>query len=159
MLLLSFDAGAEGRCPPGQYPVGGPGVLGCAPIPGYGGQQEGAAPVPAGKWLTTWGAIAESPTTDLMGVSVGEGSKEIAEQVAVRRCALEGDPNCTISFVYHNQCVAVAQPSSGQGAGRVAGAPTEAEAIGAAIAKCSDTGGGHCFKFYSNCSRPVFMKY
>lgn len=35
----AFEAHAEGRCPPGQYPIGGPGVGGCAPIPGG----EGAA--------------------------------------------------------------------------------------------------------------------
>ncbi|TGS15267.1 DUF4189 domain-containing protein, partial [Mesorhizobium sp. M1C.F.Ca.ET.187.01.1.1] len=31
---LPQTASAEGRCPPGQYPIGGQGVGGCAPIPG-----------------------------------------------------------------------------------------------------------------------------
>jgi hypothetical protein len=163
LLLFAFAsqvAQAEGRYPPGQYPVGGPGVSGCAPIPGYGGRQGGrGVPVPAGEWVTTWGAIAESPTTDLMGISVGERSKEEAEQAALRRCASESDPNCTISIAYHNQCIAVAKPSSEQGAGRAAGAPTVEEAIGTAILKCSDTGGGHCYIFYSKCSEPIFLRY
>ncbi|KAF1028257.1 MAG: hypothetical protein GAK29_00137 [Acinetobacter bereziniae] len=34
---LSHLAWAEGNCPQGMYPVGGQGVMGCAPIPNYGG--------------------------------------------------------------------------------------------------------------------------
>jgi len=150
---------AEGRCPPGQYPVGGPGVLGCAPIPGYGAQQGRRAPVPAGEWLKTWGAIAGSLTTDLIGVSTGERSKIEAEKVALDQCRSEGDLNCKVTLVYHNQCVAIAIPSSGKGVSYIASAPSKPEAESDSIALCSDTGGGQCVKFYSACSEPIFIRY
>ncbi len=51
MLLLPSIALAEGNCPPGHYPIGGPGVMGCAPISG-GGAAPAAAPTPIGKWET-----------------------------------------------------------------------------------------------------------
>lgn len=35
-LLGVAPARAEGNCPPGYYPAGGIGFVGCAPIPGYG---------------------------------------------------------------------------------------------------------------------------
>lgn len=163
LLLIYFffseGALAEGRCPPGQYPVGGQGVLGCAPIPGYGNQGGQAAPVPSGRWLTTWGAIAESSSTDLVGISVGEASQEAAERVALGKCAAEGDPNCSISMTYHNQCVAIAIPSSGKGHAAYANGPDESEVLDRAIARCGDTGGGECIRYYSDCSRPVFIPY
>jgi hypothetical protein len=162
LLFIFSDVRAEGRCPPGQYPVGGQGVQGCAPIPGYGahgGNGGHAAPVPSGEWLKTWGAIAGSPSTNLMGVSVGEISKEEAERVALAKCAAEGDRNCKINLSYHNQCVAYVVPSSGKGVPYVVSAPTEAEALGDAILSCSDTGGGRCIRFYSECSKPIFIPY
>lgn len=162
LLFVFSDVRAEGRCPPGQYPVGGRGAQGCAPIPGYGTQGGNggyAAPVPTGEWLKTWGAIAGSPSTDLIGVSAGERSKEEAERVALTKCAAEGDRNCTITLAYHNQCIAYAAPSSGNGTSYVASAPTEAEALDDAILSCSDTGGGRCVRFYSACSEPVFISY
>lgn len=58
-LALPCLAKAEGRCPPGQFPVGGQGMEGCAPIPGGGGDSGPAAPVPTGEWEMRWGAIAE----------------------------------------------------------------------------------------------------
>jgi len=160
-LVIPLDTRAEGRCPPGQYPVGGQGVLGCAPIPGYGNQGVGApsAPAPNGRWGKTWGAFAESVSSGLVGVSVGEMSKDEAEQVALKRCASEGDRDCEISFSYENQCAAIAHPSSGKGRAHVASAATEEEAFSIAIAKCIDTGGGKCVRFYSDCSKPVFIPY
>jgi len=162
-FLFHLTAYAEGRCPPGQYPIGDSRAPGCAPIPGYGrqaGSAEGTvAPLPAGEWLKTWGAVAHSPSTDLIGVSVGERSKEEAEQVALNKCAAEGDRNCKISLSYRNQCVAIVTPSSGKGAGGIASAPTEQEALSEANTECSDAGGGRCVRFYSDCSKPIFMRY
>lgn len=80
VLLLAFSASAyaEGRCPPGQYPIGGHGVGGCAPIPGAG---DGSlkTPQPAGKWIKTWGAISVSPE-GASGVSTGRRSKSAQRQ-------------------------------------------------------------------------------
>lgn len=161
-LFFSPEVRAEGRCPPGQYPVGGQGVQGCAPIPGYGTQGGNggyAAPVPTGEWLKTWGAIAVSSTTNLVGVSAGEMSKEDADSIALKKCGAEGDRNCRISISYENQCAAIAIPSSGKGQAYSASAATEEEAVSGAVESCSDTGGGKCVRFYSDCSKPVFIRY
>lgn len=58
LLLLgaSHVAFAEGGCPAGQYPIGGQGVQGCAPIPSAG--SGGGDLRPNGRWIKTWGAIS-----------------------------------------------------------------------------------------------------
>lgn len=56
-LLVPAAAMAEGRCPPGQYPIGGQGMAGCAPLPGAG-DGENSGPTPTGRWIKTWGAIS-----------------------------------------------------------------------------------------------------
>lgn len=57
-LFVTGEARAEGRCPPGQYPIGGQGVGGCAPIPGSGTGGVQSGPIATGRWIKTWGAIA-----------------------------------------------------------------------------------------------------
>jgi len=64
LVLFACDARADGRCPPGQYPVGGQGVGGCAPIPG--GSSQATRP---------WGAIAGAASTGDMGASVGKNKE------------------------------------------------------------------------------------
>lgn len=44
LAATSCSVWAEGRCPPGQFPVGGQGMLGCAPIPGANGGTAAFAP-------------------------------------------------------------------------------------------------------------------
>lgn len=58
-VLFPCAARAGGSCPPGQYPIGGEGVQGCAPVPGGGAGENGASPRPTEKWEARWGAIAE----------------------------------------------------------------------------------------------------
>ncbi|MEA9487941.1 hypothetical protein VC187_01690, partial [Xanthomonas campestris] len=36
LLNITFSAGAEQGCPPGQFPIGGQGAVACAPIPQTG---------------------------------------------------------------------------------------------------------------------------
>lgn len=84
----ALEAQAEGRCPPGQYPIGGQGVGGCAPIPGG----EGAAtsgPRATGKWIKTWGAISLAPS-GASGSSTGRVRKTEAVEEAQRKCAESG---------------------------------------------------------------------
>lgn len=52
-LDASHAAFAEGGCPAGQYPIGGQGVQGCAPIPSAG--SGGGDLRPNGRWIKTWG--------------------------------------------------------------------------------------------------------
>lgn len=104
---------AEGRCPPGSYPVGGQGVGGCAPI-GAGSGGPASLPRATGKWHKTWGAISAS-ATGMVGVSVGKLSREEALAEADAGCRSKGATDCTNGFAYKNQCAALADPPSGSG--------------------------------------------
>jgi len=77
----------------------------------------------------------------------------------MEKCMVEGDSDCRIVMSYNNQCAAIAVPSSQKGGAYVARAASEEEALNNAIEKCSDTGGGQCIKYYSECSEPVFIPY
>lgn len=113
-LLVTEDAQAEGRCPPGQYPIGGQGVGGCAPMPGSNGGDAGSSgPVATGRWIKTWGAIATAVSTGDMGASVGRRSKQEASSEALSRCASHGARDCKVGTTYKNQCVAYADPERG----------------------------------------------
>ncbi|HFK2948040.1 TPA: DUF4189 domain-containing protein [Stenotrophomonas maltophilia] len=104
--LTSESVRAEGRCPPGQYPIGGQGVGGCAPIPGSGTDGVQSGPIATGRWIKTWGAIAGAASTGDMGASVGRRSKREAVSEALARCATHGAKDCKIDTTYKNQCVA-----------------------------------------------------
>lgn len=95
LLVISNVALAEGRCPPGKYPVGGQGVGGCAPIPGgqTGGESNG--PTPTGKWETRWGALAQDADHQVgqnlaIGVAEVKKSKREARSLALSECQRMG---------------------------------------------------------------------
>lgn len=163
LILCMGPVLAEGGCPPGSYPIGGQGVQGCAPIPGTSSGASGPAvsapPQPLGEWLTRWGAVAESPTSSLVGTSSNESSERRAVAVAIKKCAAEGAKDCKSSVTYYNQCVAFAVPSSGKGQGSLDTAVDAETVAGNAIEHCKDTGGGKCTVVYSECSLPVFKKF
>lgn len=75
LLASALSAGfvaqslAEGRCPPGQYPIGGQGVRGCAPMPGGGAGSNGVSPRPTGRWETRWGALLKTRPPVLVHLS------------------------------------------------------------------------------------------
>jgi len=87
-LLAPTIALAEGACPPGQYPVGGQGVVGCAPIPQGGTGGSVGAPRPTGKWETRWGAVVEDNTSSNLatGTAVSRKSKREAIAAATLVC-------------------------------------------------------------------------
>jgi len=163
-------ASAEGRCPPGQYPIGSSqGVLGCAPIPGAQEaqmQQPGSdAPVlppqPTGRWHSRFGAIAQSMTVSTAGLAADKPSKDEAIAEALTMCAADGARDCELLLTYSNQCAAWLVPGS-QGGGNMTGlsaGKTIREAEKAARNFCKDTSGKKCKTFYSACSKPVFEKY
>lgn len=164
-LVLAWPVFAEGGCPSGYYPIGGQGVQGCAPIPGS--QSSGAPaqvgvvapPRPSGEWLTTWGAVAQSPTSDLVGTAANKQSERAAESEALRICASEGAKDCKTSLTYYNQCVAFSVPNSGKGRGSVNTAVDLPTAKKDALDSCSDTGGGRCVISHTECSEPVFREF
>jgi hypothetical protein len=175
LLTLSataFFANAEGRCPPGQYPIGDERAPGCAPIPGaYGDAAGTSSPVPTGKWETRWGAIAEEsaardPGTPLAtGVSESRKSEREATSAALEECKRVGGRKCSISITYHNQCVALADPTARQlskGPGKSLGyrAETVDQAKTLALNACRSLDGGQeCKIIYSACSMSEFKSF
>lgn len=171
LLIVPFTAWAEGRCPPGQYPVGDErqGVGGCAPIPGGQGGAP-SAPVPTGEWETRWGAIAQdtgvtSGSNVAVGTSEAKRSKKEAVSAALAECAELGGRKCKVAIEYRNQCAALAGPKSSEfretGVGTVAfRAPKEQEARSNAIAGCQAQGRGlECQLIYSGCSMSEFKPF
>lgn len=172
IALASFSAHAEGVCPPGQYPIGGQGVVGCAPIPGGGGTTQGAAaPRPTGKWETRWGAVAEDSSSRNLatGVSTSQKSKRAAVAAAVDDCKSAGGKSCKLRLAYHNQCVAIAdptmefvrsQPEGSVSTNNVSAAETEERARSNAMKACRSAGSGQeCSIVYSACSMSEFKAF
>ncbi|WP_329889998.1 DUF4189 domain-containing protein [Stenotrophomonas muris] len=161
------SARAEGgACPPGYYPVGGQGAMGCAPIPGTasGGaaqQSPPPPPQPTGEWIKTWGGIAVSASTSDAGVSTGHRSKKEAERKAVSECAASGASDCRVSMTYFNQCVSWVIPSgrTGNGLSGIGTGPTPSDAERAAQGVCKNDKPGACAPVYANCTEPLFRKY
>lgn len=177
-LALPFTICAEGRCPPGQYPIGGNGVLGCAPIPGAGSQPKQRAPRPTGVWETRWGAIAEDrvvappggrhPTglggMHPTGIAESMKSKRKAEAAAIRVCRERGGQDCFVRFSYYNQCAALADADFGgtapPGVSSGARAPHKQQAEAMAQRACEEGSPGRtCRVVYSGCSMSEFRRY
>ncbi|WP_329768171.1 DUF4189 domain-containing protein [Stenotrophomonas muris] len=157
--LTSESVRAEGRCPPGQYPIGGRGVGGCAPIPASQGEGS-SGPRAIGKWIKTWGAISRSVATGDVGASVGKRSKAEAVAEAQSRCATYGAKDCTVGITYKNQCVAYADPAPGsKGLISMAGGPTREAASTEVLKYCAAHGGGQCTIKYTDCSEPIFQEF
>ena len=162
ILLSAGNAQAEGRCPPGQYPVGDEqkGVGGCAPIPGSGAGEGQSGPVATGRWIKTWGAIADAVVTGDMGASVGKRSKREAESEALSRCATHGATDCKVSTTYKNQCVAYANPEPGsKGIVSISVAGSREEATRRVLSYCAKNGGGQCEVLYTDCAEPIFESF
>ncbi|UYK71695.1 DUF4189 domain-containing protein [Xanthomonas sacchari] len=166
-LILAGTVYAEGGCPPGQYPIGGQGAVGCAPILQDQPSQQQAAR-PAGRWVETWGAIAMGSMDSInsYGVTTGKRSKSEAESDALKRCASHGEANCKIGLAYKNQCAAVAEPSIdgktfADGASNFVGAGSTAKASEVALERCgrSNKSRAICKIIYTACTEPVYEQY
>ena len=159
-LFVTGEARAEGRCPPGQYPIGGQGVGGCAPIPGSGTGGVQSGPIATGRWIKTWGAIAGAASTGDMGASVGRRSKREAVSEALARCATHGAKDCKIDTTYKNQCVAYADPEpSSKGIVSISVAGSREEATNRVLSYCAKNGGGQCKVLYTDCAEPIFESF
>jgi len=170
-FLAPLTALAEGRCPPGQYPVGSEqGVLGCAPIPGgAAGTGETSAPVPTGKWETRWGAVAEDREAEpgspmSTGAVIGQKSKRAAEAIALERCERSGGKKCYVRMAYYNQCAAIADVvlsgSMAAGKSTAVSAETLEKAKSLALTQCSSLNtGATCEIAYSACSMSEFKSF
>ncbi|UKE79174.1 DUF4189 domain-containing protein [Xanthomonas graminis] len=165
LLIVGFPVMAEQGCPPGQIPAQASGnMASCGPIPpGYYQQQEQAAPRPSGKWIKTWGAIAQDSVNGFLGVSAGKTSKDEAEEDARAKCVEAGGTQCKDWANYKNQCAAVAGPykngNPAPGALQFARGPSLQEVQHRAVDGCSSAKGAQCQVLYSDCSEPIFQKY
>lgn len=156
-VLAPSSASAEGRCPPGSYPVGGQGVEGCAPIPAGAASQEQAQPV--GKWVKTWGAIATASSGEV-GVAIQKRSKGAASAEALLQCSQGGGKNCKVAETYNNQCVAVVSPDTAEKGGTTISRAATAEiATQLAMSTCTTRGSVGCKVLYSACTTPLFDRF
>lgn len=162
--LTASNVYAEGNCPPGYYPIGGQGVQGCAPISSQPAAGQGASapappPRPNGEWIKTWGALAQSPASDLIGAANGLKTLDAAKSLAIERCKAEGAKDCKVSFTYMNQCMAFAAPVSGKGGSMMTSAATKDGAKELALNRCAAQTGGACTLVYSACAEPIFRPF
>ncbi|MEQ8025378.1 DUF4189 domain-containing protein [Xanthomonas sp. WHRI 10200] len=161
LLFFGFSAMAEQGCPPGQFPIGGQGAAACAPIPqGNPGSQE---PRPLGKWIKTWGAVAQDTSNGTLGVSIGKNSKQDAQQEARAKCMEVGGVRCKDWVEYQNQCVAITGPQKDgvNTAGKLqfARGPSLYDIRRNALESCASANQSHCGVLYSACSEPRFQHY
>lgn len=153
-LCLTSTAGAQ-SCASGVPQGGNPH---CIPPNAQGSPYYVAPPkpVPLGRWITTWGAIASDVERAKVGATVRRMSKDEAETTAKNYCKAQGGENCRILFSFGNQCGALAWPLAG-GRAVTAGGSSSDEASRAALALCEEVGDG-CDIFYADCSLPQFQK-
>ncbi|WDJ07610.1 DUF4189 domain-containing protein [Xanthomonas campestris pv. incanae] len=158
LLMLDFYSSsvfAEGNCPPGFYPIGGQGAVGCAPV----SSPTNATPTATGEWETRWGAFAFDEAKGFMGASSGQESKKKARKEAELECMKVGGIKCKPIFFYKNQCAAIAI-GSGSGGYGYSGAPTVEGAKVLAMKACVGTSSGKtCEIIYSACSMSSFRSY
>lgn len=157
LVTLAGSAFGEGACPPGQYPIGGQGVQGCAPIP-QSGAGGGSGPRPTGRWIKTWGAIALSPE-GASGAAASRITKEAATRDAEAVCKSSGGASCKVAFTYKNQCAAASVPTSGSGGTSFGRGATIDTAEKISLELCTKAGGVGCIKIYSACAEPKFEKF
>jgi hypothetical protein len=154
-LSLSLGLSAKpvlaegGTCPPGYYPVNSPGVMGCAPIPGYGGDE----PVDTGpSWVTTWGAIAADGERQVVASVHSQRSKRKAETAAIKQCRAQGgSKKCQSWISFYNQCGVMA---AGDSQATTYRAGTAEEASREVMKRCSALT-SNCKVIQTACSYPV----
>lgn len=149
LLLMVNVASAQTACPQGVAA----GSAQCGPSPNASSDSSTGSgysrPVPSFKWKSTWGAIA-GDMQGVYGIHTGLPSKRTAKKAALDECHKRGGIDCSVSFVFKNQCAAV---GASEDSAFASAAPTEAEATVKAIRLCeSEVGEGKCRLFYSGCS-------
>lgn len=142
---MSICVHAEGgTCPPGYYPHNTPGVMGCAPIPGYNSE-------PASHWAARWGAISMNFKNGSVGAVKNMESKSKAQKAALAQCRTNGGGDgCKDALTYYNQCGVIAW---GESYAATYSAATIEKASERAVEICS-THTEDCQIYYADCSLP-----
>ncbi len=150
---LAFAAGAkaEGRCPPGQYPVAS---NGCAPIPGYGANQPQQSPqiIQRTIYLESNGAVAVEKKSGRYSFVVDRQSRKEAERDALAECNAAVGGGCRPLYWFRNGCGALAWSN-----GDVYAATSESkeDSVAAVMKKCADKGVTDCELVDVKCSMPM----
>lgn len=150
LVLVPFEYvyAESGTCPAGYYPVNSPGVMGCAPMPGGGGQPLDTGP----SWMTTWGAFAADSDSQIAVSSYGQRSRRKAESTAIKECrAKGGGKNCKAWISFYNQCGVMA---AGDSQATTFRAGTVEEASREVLKRCSMLT-SNCKIIQTTCSYPV----
>jgi hypothetical protein len=149
-------AHAEGRCPDGQYPIGGgnAGWEGCAPMDGATGSSSQPSNNSVTRWANRWGAIAADGNAPAFGVSNDVASKRLAEKKAKAMCEARGGKKCRTSIVFYNQCGALAWGDTNFATFR---SPDVDDAKASAVGHCEKST-TNCVVHYSACSNPVLIR-
>jgi len=147
-------AHAEGGCPAGTVPEGGPGASSCRPLPGPG--QPGAQ-APSGPrsvtYIERWGAVAmDTHATANVGASHDKSSRTEAERIAMENCLSLGSRKCELISTYSNGCVALAESTAHFG---IASRPTPSDAQGAAMKQCDEAS---CKVVFTDCSKAIAVR-
>ncbi|WP_260303022.1 DUF4189 domain-containing protein [Xanthomonas sp. 3307] len=152
LLAISFfstDVMAQTRCPTGVQAGGAQ----CLP------DDEDSGPArPTGEWIKTWGALVSSNQGHGAWTSTGKTTEDAARQDALGKCRSTGASDCVVDMAYFNQCVAVAG-SNGSGAGSIDTGKNESVASQRALDSCQKKSGFKCSVMYTDCTKPIFVKY
>lgn len=156
LVSLVGSASCFAQCAPGIPSAGNPGCIPpTAPGSPYalpdGNVQPATAPQRTIRWSDSWGAIAFDPVDVKAGNAEDQPSKGAAEAVAMDYCKQGGGKKCSIAISYHNQCVSVAQASTGKGKIYYA---TSAEQEDADRVARQDCGAAECVTVLRKCSLP-----
>ena len=107
-VFAAAPAKAEGRCPPGYFPIGGgnAGWEGCAPMNGTdGGPAQGPAPVPM-VWVENHYALASHSYASDAWVAIGYPNGDAAKQAAMSACNADMGQGCVpLSNSYNSSYV------------------------------------------------------
>lgn len=147
--FFSMNVMGQTRCPTGVQAGGAQ----CLP------DDEGSAPAqPTGEWIKTWGALVSSNQGHGAWTSTGKTSEDAARQDALGKCRSTGVGDCVVDMAYFNQCVAVAG-SNGNSAGSIDTGKNESVASQRALDSCQKKAGFKCSVMYTDCTKPIFVKY
>lgn len=140
---------AQAGCPPGKYPVAGPGWSYCADVPGSN-DQPAAANQSAPRLANNWIAIAVDLPNGFVGTATSLNSSDRAKQLAILDCKSKGGTSCKSEVSVENGCVAMTVGASMM---NTEGAGTKEDAEKKSMQQCSAVD-SQCHVYFSGCALP-----
>lgn len=120
-IFFGANAFAEGgTCPSGMYPIGGQGIQGCAPIPGYnsggGGQNYNRPAKPKSYWADSYGAIAVGKNEkgeNVLSYDKKISSQKLADDEIFFLCNMLKYTDCKIQIRFRNSHAIIVKDENG----------------------------------------------